>query len=296
MKKLFLTCLCGITALMGLTLVSCEKAVLDEETQKEDQNEESVITFRINAFTIEPFETRSPQNIVDYCTRLEFAVYQDGQLKNSVSQKKADNDYGTATMALKPGSYKLMILAYSSNATVSLDISNPQSISFANAMGFSDTFYYYSDLTVTSSNQALDITMQRAASALSFTITDELPNNLYRIKMKYSGGSRILNATTGMGVTKANDSQEVLWAVDGMNAPLTLNEYTFMPTETGYLTLTVTALDSNDNVIQERTFTNVPMQHAMKTIYSGPFFTQSASIGFSLKAETDWETYKTIQF
>ena len=99
-----------------------------------------------------------------------------------------------------------------------------------------------------------------------------------------------------MGVTKANDSQEVMWAVDGMNAPLTLNEYTFMPTETGYLTLTVTALDSNDNVIQERTFTNVPMQHAMKTIYSGPFFTQSASIGFSLKAETDWETYKTIQF
>ena len=296
MKKLFLACLCSIIALMGLSLVSCEKAVAEEETQKEQQDEESIITFKINGFSVEPFDTRATQNIVNYCNRLEFAVYQDGKLKSSVSQKKADDDYGTASMTLKPGTYKLMILAYSSNSSETLDISNPQSISFANAMGFSDTFYYYGDLTVTSSNQTLEITMLRATSLLSFTITDELPNNLYKIDMSYSGGSRILNATTGMGVTKANDKQEVRWNVSGYTAPLTLNEYTFLPTETGSLTLTVTAMDSNDKVIQERTFTNVPVQYGMKTVYSGQFFTQSASVNFSLTAETDWETYKTIQF
>jgi hypothetical protein len=136
-------------------------------------------------------------------------------------------------------------------------------------------------------NQATthDLTLTRATSLLRFIIDDELPSDLYRIKLLYTGGSGVLNAVTGYG-GNVDSRQEKLYRVDGYTAPLTLPVYTFLQEDEGMLNLTVTAMDEANNVLLERKFTDIPMKRNMITEYRGAFFEHDNA--FTLTAETDW--------
>jgi hypothetical protein len=277
MKKITITLLTFIL----IALTACEKADFTEQ-QKTNDGENltlQVTNWRQVAYTA----TRGLVDISGYSSRLNFVLYKDGERVKSLSQMQDDQGYGQVSMKLQPGNYKVLVLAHSSKGNPTL--TSPETIKFDNSISYSDTFYYYGDITVTTEPKTQSLTLQRASSLMRFVISDELPADLYRVQLLYTGGSGVFNAVTGYGAN-IDSRQEKVYRVDGYTAPLALPIYTFLQADEGKLNVTVTAKDKNDNVILERTFNNVPMKRNMVTEYTGTFFEHDNS--FSFMADTEW--------
>ena len=284
--------------LLLLTLVSlwglgaCEKMVLAGDAA---DSAEGNVTIRATMFSIVPFDdTRAVQPIADYCSRLCFVLYQDGEQKRKVLQKSGDSNYGQIAVRLNPGTYQLLVLGHSSDGNPTL--ASPESIKFTNTTGYSDTFYYYGNLVVGEEGSSHDVALQRATSMLRVIITDEIPGNVSRIRLYYTGESGVFDAVAGWGGS-TNSKQHTFYDVAGRQSPLALEAYTFLRNETGTLNVTLTAYDSDDTVIAEKELSDVPMRNCMVTEFSGPLFSVSTSdTGFNFTADTAWEVYGQFTF
>ena len=272
---------------------SCEKMILDDADRADGSETAGNVIIRANVYNIVPFaDTRSAQFIGDYCTKLCFVVYEDGVQKKKILQKKGDDGFGQIATTLPEGNYQLLVLAHStSNPT----LSDPSSIQFKNADGFSDTFYYYGDLVVSAEPQTYDVSMLRAASMLRIIITDQLPIELSRVRIYYTGESVVFNAVEGWGGS-VNSKQYMFYDVAEQAAPLTLEAFTFLRDDLGSLDVTLTAYDAKDNVIAERELKDIPMKNRMVTEYSGTLFSSSSinELGFTFTGETSWEVYQHL--
>lgn len=287
-----------LVAMMGLS--ACEKAVLDEQQQEEKKPLEGNVIIRTSMYNIVPFETRAVQSVADFSNTLQFILYQDGTKVKGVTQKKSEGNYGQIGLTLEPGTYKLLVLAHSSTGNPT--VSDPTAIHFTNNDGYSDTFYYYGDIEVTTEQTTYNVTLQRATSMVRVIIQDEIPSNVQRIRLYYTGESGVFNAATGMGGT-TNSQQSIMFNASGASSPLTLCAYTFLRNETGTLNMTITAYGSDaSDIIAEKELTNIPMKNHMVTEYSGYLFSTpptpptDVDATFNLTAETSWTVYQQLTF
>ena len=285
--------------LLLFAVVGCEKMVIDGDVDAPD-NTAAGHNVIINAsiYNIIPFnQMRAVEPLTNYCSKLCFVVYQDGAQKKKVLQKRGDDGFGQAAMNLSPGTYQLLILGHSSNANPTL--SNPANIKFANADGFTDTFYYYGDLEVAEETEQHDLMMERATSMLRIILTDEqIPSSVNRIRIYYTGESGVFDATTGWGGS-VNSKQYTMFDVTGRTSPPSLEVYTFLRDDIGSLNVVLTAYNDKDDIIAEKELTNVPMKNRMVTEYSGSLFDGNSSTEeqrFSLLAETEWQVFKRLNF
>lgn len=282
-----------------LLMTACEKAVVEEENTMPTTSKTSTksgkvnVTLRVAEFNFIPYtssyletskNTRSVVNITDYCTRLNFVLYKEGKKVESRSQMKENPGFGETTMTLDAGDYQLLVLAHSSTDGNPV-LTNPESIQFTNQLGYSDTFYYYGNLTVTNEEQTHDILLTRASSKLLFVIIDDLPSDVTNVYFKYTGGSGVLNAVTGYGAS-VNSRQEKNATVVGYTSPIEFNVYTFLQGDEGKLDVTVEARNANEQVILSRQFTDIPMYRNVITEYKGSFFAKEHTLNFT--AETEW--------
>ncbi|MBQ8158412.1 MAG: FimB/Mfa2 family fimbrial subunit [Prevotella sp.] len=284
-----------LSFVMGLGLTSCEKAVFDEEEEQEQsglgttaKNEKGNVTISVSSFRQVPFDgpgdTRAATDVTSYFKRLNFVIYKDGEKKKALNQMSDNQNFGTVTLSLAEGTYKLLVVA--SSGLDNPTLSNPEKIQFTNKIGYTDTFSYYGDLEVTSEAASHEITLTRNVSCLKFIINDEFPENVKYMKFYYTGGSGVLNAVTGYGGL-VNSQQAKKVDVTGRTTPLTFNLYTFLQSDEALLQVRVTALESDEKtIVAEREFEDVPMKYQMITEYAGSFFNHDHSISF--KAETDW--------
>lgn len=275
-------------------LSSCEKVAFDAE-ENASAVEAGNVTIKASMFSIVPFDdTRAVQNIADYCTKLCFVVYQDGEQKKKMLQMKGDEDYGQVSMSLAPGTYQLLVLGHSSSGNPSL--AHPEKIQFTNATGYTDTFYYYADLEVAEQAETHSIALQRATSMLRINITDEIPAAAERIRVYYTGESGVFDAEAGWGGA-TNSKQYIFYDVVNRQPPVTVAAYTFLRNETGTLNVVLTAYDADDNTLAERELKDVPMKNHMVTEYTGSLFSSSLwEHDFSFSAETGWDVYGQYTF
>ena len=301
--------LCGVLAVVAALalscgLTSCEKAVFDEDTPVVEKPEEQTpeganLTIRVSGNKVnDEFVTRAMVDITTYCTRFNFVLYQDGKKIESRSQSQGDANFGEVSLTLATGTYKLLVLAHSSqNGNPSL--SDPENIQFTNALGFSDTFYYYDDIVVTKDPKTHEILLKRATTRVKFVVNDEIPSNVKYFHFYYTGGSGVFNAVTGYGGTVDSRQERLVVVTDA--TPYTVPLYTFLQQDTGNMQLKVTAYTENpDNnnavVVKERTFSDIPVEHHKETILEGDFFDHSSTNGFSFLAETDWEVSERMTY
>lgn len=282
-----------LSAVVGF--VSCEKAVFDEEKPEQLAKTANLVLKVTGQQVNEDMQTRAMVDITTYSTRFNFVLYKDGKKVEGRSQMKGDESFGEVALTLEPGVYKLLVLAHSSvggNPTVS----DPEHIQFTNKLGYSDTFCYYGDITVTKEPKTHHITLKRAVSKISFIINDTLPDSVAYIDYYYTGGSGVLNAVTGMG-GNVNSQQEKMVDVTKAEAPLVVPLYTFLRQETGNIQLTVKALKADKTtVVLERTFSDIPMAYQKETTLEGDFFHHYSDNSFSFMAETDWEVLEQIAY
>lgn len=276
---------------------SCEKASLSDMTGKDGR--EPNLVLRVVTTGQEPMTRADGETAWN---RLCFVVYQNGQKVKGVNQKEGETGYGQAELTLEAGTYQVLVMAHSSDGNPTT--TTAEKIQFTNAMGFTDTFYYYGTITVTGQKQTHNITLNRVTALLRFVINDDMPERVTNLKFYYTGGSGALNATTGVGCV--DSKQTVIKVVDRttMTRPYAFDLYTIPKEPTARLNLTVTAYDEAQTVLYERSFKGIEVQVNRITEFSGDFFTTEPIPGgedpqggeettagndiFMISANTEW--------
>lgn len=278
-----------VFALICAMFFSCQKAVFDNE-----DGETAKLRFNITQFEQIPFDitdaTRST-NISNVCTRLNFAVYQDGVRKEQIDQLSSDDGFGTFNLALQPGTYQLVVLAHSSDANPTM--TDPCKITFTNKDKVTDTFWY-GDTLVVNNDSTCQIKLKRAVAMVRLQTTDTVTNNVKLVRFYYTGGSSTFDALTGVGCVNSKQAVNFDITSDMVGKQMTFDIYTFPKAENNGLNLKVTTHDKSNNVLVEKTLSNVPVKQNLITLYKGPLFDRSASgkadFHIDLESDDEWDT------
>lgn len=254
-----------------LLLSACEKVAIQAEDGAESEGETNV---RLQVTQVEGMDgtssTRVLTDVSEVCTRLNFLLYQNGKKVKTVNQKESDATFGLVDVSLDAGTYQLLVLAHSCAANPSS--ASPDKVQFNNTeTGYTDTFYYYGDLTVGDEPSVANLALKRAVAMFRLMVNDAKPAGVQRLRIYYTGGSGALNAMTGYGYVKSQQYTMYEWP-DGTGTPTCFDAYTFLHDETGNLNLTVTAYGADNAVVCERQFKDVSMRRNTITQYSGDFF------------------------
>ena len=273
MKKILFASFTSL--LLVWVLASCEKAVIDDVNDGGTTKSNVVIRVSDIETSWSGSDTRSMVNVSEVCSRLCFAVYQNGTRVKYKNQAAGDDGFGVFSLELESGSYQVLVLAHSGNANptttnpAKLQFTNPES---SNGTGFTDTFYYYGNMEVSGNQTQLDISMKRATSMFCLVTSDTKPANVKKFQFYYEGGSGTLDATTGFGCVNSKQSVFVNLEDSQTGEPLKFEMFTFLHAETGTVTFSVKAFDANEDVIYTKEFKDVPMQRNCITRYTGKFF------------------------
>lgn len=274
--------------LLAIFLASCETPDLSDAGGETDDPQQNL---KVTIFQIGSTPFSALTRAVDNCTHINYAVYTlDGARVKQVNQQSSTADFGSAVFQLEPGTYRLVVLAHSSNGNPTM--TDPKKIQFKNSQGFTDTFLYCNTVEVTEEQEALSVTLNRITALCRFVITDDYPEDVVKMRFVYKGGSGAFDATTGFGNVNSIQTMEF----DVTKGQKQFDLYTFLHETDGTIQLQATALDDGENVICERSF-SVPMVQNQVTWLSGPFFTGgSGSTGITITINTDWagETHLTF--
>lgn len=291
-----------LSVVLCLLLCSCEKAFESNNVTEKDAN----VVIRVSDYQQLSFDditygsgmpsTRSSINLYDYCTYMQFFVFDGSEKVGSLNQALGEEGYGSAAMNIPPGSYTLMVLAHKglSYATVS----SLSKVTFpSNQVG--DTFYYCGDITVEADKQnTYTITLERCVSMFRLCMEDNLPTAVAKIKFYYTGGSSTLDASTGWG--NVNSRQTVYFEIGNADKgkPAVFEVFTFPHEESSMLKITVTALNADGQTVGEKIFQSVPIQRRQITQYSGAFFEsgQTGSSKMTVMGDTTWVVHQTVAY
>ena len=281
---------------------SCEKVVLDETTSgnnNEGNTPTPNISIRITGAGNEKYEenaaktSRAAQPIEELCTRINLAIYQNGERVCYVNQKSTDNDFGHFNINIPAGLYTLMIVAHSGESSATT--TNLRKITFNGKV--TDTFHYADSLfEVHETNSPVEITLERVVGMFRLDITDHIPTDVSRLKFYYTGGSSTLDGLTGTGCVDSKQT-EYRNVTSGVNL---YEVYTFPHNPEKPITMTITAQDANESTVEERIFENIGISKNKITRYRGDFFnsttTTSKDFNVSMTANPEWLEETTVSF
>lgn len=251
-----------------ILLISCEKPIV-AEGESSATSAHTSLTLSIYQLEQTSFSSLTRSTLSDICSRLNFAVYDlDGNRLKQVNQKVGDNNFGTATFELPNGSYQMVVLAHSSDGNPTM--TNPSKIQFTNAQSYSETFLYYTTVSIGDEAQTLALSLRRIVALCRFVVSDAIPTGVARLEFTYKGGSGHFDAKTGFGVTKS--TQVVKFNVREGQQQTQYDLYTFLHNTEDTIHLNVVAYDTADHSLFEREF-DIPMEQNKVTWMTGEFFT-----------------------
>ena len=273
------------------SLLACEKPVIEEATGNDDPESANVI-LRFVRYDKEDFDTRSATDVTNVCSRLNLALFSaDGTKVKTIAQKKGDTNYGTVTLAISPGTYKLVVIAHNGDGTAT--ITAEDKVTFPNNK-VTDTFYYYGTLEVSTEQKTHELVLTRAVAMFRLILTDsQIPSSVSKFKFYYLGGSSTFSPLAGYGCVNSKQTEIRTVSNDGI-----YELYTLPHAEEDVLTkMTITALDASDNELYETVLENIPVTRNQITKYTTNFFNgwtgdngevKESSGDFSIMVDPEW--------
>ena len=243
-----------------------------------------VITFSGRGMNI----TRGEATLTGY-SRLNVSIFDEsGNKVASEAQKSDDINFGTVGFTLSSGTYKVAAVAHSQDKSVSiLDVTK---VAFSGSM--TDIAKYYDTLDVSEENDNFSLPMDRAVGMFKIILEDDsIPSNVNNYTISYTG-SKSLNLVTGLGATKAKqtDSKTVSAGTKEIN-------FFLLPSpEAGYTITLAAKVDGSE--VAAYTFENISIKANSVTAYEGKLYNGIAEfeqvvIGFYVNREwNDTITYK----
>ena len=258
----------------AVTFTSCEKAI----NNKEQQDSLYTMTIHFQPYEVVPM-TRAA--ISDFCTHLDIFIVEPSGVVSEYHQTTDDADFGSLTLTLNNQlTYRLVAVAHRCTSPAEFDenvITFPDD-KVTHSMAYTTTFTPTKDMVMTCE-------LHRIVAQFQLNTTDAMPNDVKKMQFTVNnvfdrwhilnGGTHQLDRTSVINITSTHDDGTV-----------TCNIYAIVTDESTNHTVTVNALSAADEVLQTKTFQNVPLRNGYRTIATGAFFTDAAST-FSFTA-TDW--------
>ena len=280
-----------IFVLLSFLIISCEKPIIPSENESTSKGN---VILHFSPYLQSNF-TRSTANVA--YTKVNVMLFNKGTSTRAFDKIKTqsidDEGFGTMVISVPAGQYDILAVGHSSHKSATLA---KDKVSFTAYEGkkITDTFWCLDTITATEEPKTFDLEQNRAVAMFRLVITDSIPDNIATMKFEYSGGSADFNPATGNGVT--NSKQSELREVGESN---TFEVYTF-PKDNKKLSITVTALDAEDNILVTKQFTDVPVKVRTITSYTGNFFDGGTSVisgnSFTFTVNDKWEETNSYTF
>lgn len=261
-------------------LTSCSKEpTLAGDVEDADTLQTVVIRFEFPQVTQQAMTrgSLSDANLTD----LWLFDYQDGSLVKTIHQQATDDDFGTVAVSAETASHAFCFVASrGSEATVTdgeVIWEKP-----------SDTFWSKVTLNVTPQTAtAQTVELQRVATRLRITVTDEVPTALAKLRISADQWHCGIDALTGEPTTATQRTATINVPSSYAGTTGQLSASIFGLCSDDYTTdVSVTALNSSGATIASVSLDDVPMAKNKTTQYSGPLFKRQQS--FALTAADSW--------
>ena len=246
-----------------------------------------VITFACHDISIVPMgadnaaTTRATMSEVQM-TDLWLFDYVGDELKQTIHQTASDADFGNPTINAAYGDHTIYFVASRGDSPV-IDGSV---ISWSKP---SDTFWASRSITIapaTATNQS--VSLQRVATRLRLTVTDEIPATLAQICITPSHWYYGIDYLTG----EATDDRQTERTINvpasyiGTTGQLYANFYSLSPSSAWQTDITMKAKDGDGGVISQIGIADVPLERNRVTNYSGTLFNANRTVTISV--DSDW--------
>ena len=273
--------------LAAIVLTACSSET-DEPTAFNEQLSTVNLTFT-------PYEmtsmTRATTSIADFCTHLDVWIT-DGDNTQSYHQTSDDVQFGSISLSLnRLKTYTLTAVAHkcASDATLTDGIISFPDDKVTHSMVYTTTF-------TPSTTTTINCVMQRSVGWFRLEIADAVPSDVAKIVYTVPATYNRWNITTSTATNQLDRSGTINLTSTNPDGSANINLYV-MPgslTATDQYNITISAQTSSGEVVEERTFTSVPIRADYKTTYHGQFFvTESMTMTFTAN---DWNTFDTVEF
>lgn len=283
---------------LALTVTSCSK---EENPSAASPNvniaitppdTSTFVTVSFAQFEITPMgvRTRSTDLASSGMTHIDMWVI-SGTDTVQVHQTSTDAGFGSASLSLnKTKTYSLIAIAHKAAAACTLTegiIAFPED-------KVKESFYYsttFSPATTT----AIVCEMKRITGKFTLATTDAVPDNVDHFRFIVSQtGTRFAVATSSP--TNIIDRTVDFAGISRKSDNTTSFAFQVLSTAdaSSHFDITATAYDSDNNVIESKTFADVPIRNGYRTQYTGAFFVTSP---FTMTfTTTDWNDFDTVNF
>ena len=242
------------------------------------------VTITFSPYDVSPI-TRTATSIADVVNHLDVWIYESGTEVEDIHQTSADAAFGSISVTLdKTKTYTIYSVAHkcTTDATLADGVIAFPDDKVTHSMFYTTTF---TPATTTS----LSCLMNRIVADFRMEITDDIPAECESLLVAISGVYDRWSVTTGG--THSLDRVSTI-AYNGTSS--VFNVYAITTDAQTLHTVTVDALDENDDVLQSRTFSAVPLRNGYRTNYRGTFFIDTPmTMTFTVD---DWNEYDVVNF
>ena len=270
MKKIMM----AMSAALMLTACSSDPSeVLVQTTTPTDTMKSVTINFSFPQVTMEAMTRGSLSDAS--MTDLWMFDFMGDELQQTIYQSSTDDGFGSIVVTAETGSHAFCFVASrGTNPTVTDD-----EITWEKP---SDTFWQNVVLDVTPQTAtAQSVELQRVATRLRISITDEVPATLSKLSVVTDTWYCGLNALTGEPTTATSRAATINVPASYFGTTGQLTASIFGLCSDDYTTdVNVTALDAQNATIASVSLEDVPMSRNVTTQFSGPLFTRQPTFSF----------------
>lgn len=259
--------------------MSCES--VDE--QRESDGQEREITFACGGFDVAS-ATRALEADGKGMTDLWVMDYTQGELVQQMHQSSTDADFGAPTMRLRTGEHQICFVA-SRGMGAAID-TEAHTIAWAKP---SDTFHKSITIDVQPSSAAQQqVTLERVATRLRLTLTDEVPANAASVTVapeRWYTALDYLSGEPSAAVTDYTSTVTLPESVRGTTG-LQISIYGLSSAAQWTTDVALTSTNADGALIGQGTIKSAPMRRNVITNCTGPLFS-SVTVG-GVVLNTEW--------
>ncbi len=277
---------------MAMVTASC-----NNELKETPSNGEVTLNFRVSNYEqvdIDETPTRSTDlTNLKYLTLGVYNAETHALVADTITQCRTESGYGTFTITLPYGDYKLLFLGYHNDHFP--DMTDLEAITFTDNY-VPHLFSKVLDLTVddeTASSQSVTLSRVVAYFSVVFSDNSSVPDlDLDHMDIDLTGASYELNTLTGY----ANKLLERNFTLSLGSTVTGCGVFMFLTEDEATVNCTMKAYNSSGALVARHAFTNVPVKINRRTIYTGNFFTtETREEGFSVSLGDDYDDWLIME-
>ena len=232
---------------------ACEKYVAEEGTQSEAKVVDGNLVVKAECVVTRAGETENEQEalpLAERFTHMSMVLYQDDVRVDYVNQTNTDEDFGTMSVDLEPGTYQLVVLAHSGQRSPTT--TNCHKISFSAPL--TDVFSYYGEVVVGKAANKITVQLTRAVAKIQLNITDDIPAAVSFFNFSYKGASVSFDPATKIGLASSTRRNVEIEKEDGVK---TFEFYTFVTGDDQTVDLDIAGYSATKDVIGAKKFPGI---------------------------------------